>query len=183
MHCELGRAGATSTNTLCTLGFQEWCSLSLSLSHLQTFLTGQSLQGQPPLECSVCSIPRYCKLTITLSRPPIVTEPSPLRGSPACAKRAAYPDPVMIPDPESLTAQAAYTEALLPGSGSGPNCFQALGSSPGLLQDATGSHIVRAGQGGGTPVYVCGLGLDGQVMHVLLARHQREVDVYWYSDQ
>jgi hypothetical protein len=24
-------------------------------AHLQTFLTGQSLQGQPPLECSVCS--------------------------------------------------------------------------------------------------------------------------------
>ena len=27
---------------------QEWCVS-------QTFLTGQSLQGQPPLECSVCS--------------------------------------------------------------------------------------------------------------------------------
>ena len=59
---------------------------------------------------------------------------APCGVKPACAKRAAYPDPVMIPDPESLTAQAAYTEALLPGSGSGPNCFQALGSSPGLLQ-------------------------------------------------
>jgi hypothetical protein len=37
--------------------------------------------------------------------------------------------------PESVAAQAAYTKALLPRSGSGPNCVQALGSSSGLLQD------------------------------------------------
>jgi hypothetical protein len=53
----------------------------------------------------------------------------------ACAKRAAYPGPPpVVPLPESLTPQAAYTEALLPRSGSGPNCLEALGSSPGLLQ-------------------------------------------------
>jgi hypothetical protein len=44
----------------------------------------------------------------------------------------------VIPHPESLAAQAAYDEALLPGSGLGPNYFQALGS-------ATGSHIVNRG--------------------------------------
>ena len=54
-----------------------------------------------------------------------VTEPSPLQdssgvrqkgGTPACAKRA-YPDPPpLVPHPESLAAQAAYAEALLPGS-------------------------------------------------------------------
>jgi hypothetical protein len=49
--------------------------------------------------------------------------------------------PPVVPHPESLAAQAAYTEALLPRSGSGPNCFQALGP-------ATGSHIVNKG----TPV-------------------------------
>jgi hypothetical protein len=39
----------------------------------------------------------------------MVTEPSPFRDSPACAKRAAYPDPPpVVPDPESLAAQAAY---------------------------------------------------------------------------
>ena len=43
-----------------------------------------------------------------------VTEPSPLRDSPACAKRAAYPDtPPVVPHPESLAAQA-FSEALLP---------------------------------------------------------------------
>jgi len=44
-------------------------------------------------------------------------------------QRAAYTSrpPVVVPRPESLAAQAAYTEALLPGSGLGPNCFLALG--------------------------------------------------------
>jgi len=40
-----------------------------------------------------------------------VTEPSsvPYRAPPACAKRAAYPDPPpVIPLPESIAAQAAY---------------------------------------------------------------------------
>jgi hypothetical protein len=50
--------------------------------------------------------------------------------------------PPVAPHPESLAAQAAYTEALLPGSGSGPNCFQALGFSPG---PAIGSQIVNIG--------------------------------------
>ena len=40
----------------------------------------------------------------------------------------------VVPHPESLAAQATYTESLLPGSGYGQNTFQALGSSPGLLQ-------------------------------------------------
>jgi len=44
-------------------------------------------------------------------------------------KRSRPPPPV-VPDPESLVAQAAYTEALesgsSPGSGLGPNCFQTL---------------------------------------------------------
>ena len=43
---------------------------------------------------------------------------APDRTPSACAKRATYPDPppVLVPHPESLAAQAAYTEALLPGS-------------------------------------------------------------------
>jgi len=79
------------------------------------------------------------------------------RGQSACAKRAAYPDPhpYVVPHPESLAAQAAYTEDLLwiswknvfldtlptfifllPGSGLGPICFQALPPprALGLLQ-------------------------------------------------
>jgi hypothetical protein len=36
-----------------------------------------------------------------------VTEPSPLQDSPACAKRAAYPDPPpVVPDPESIDARS-----------------------------------------------------------------------------
>ena len=40
---------------------------------------------------------------------------------------AAYPDPPppVVSLPESLAAQAAYCEDPLPGSGSGPECFQA----------------------------------------------------------
>jgi hypothetical protein len=56
----------------------------------------------------------------------------------ACAKRRPTRDPPPRSPPprihQTIAAQAAYTEALLPGSASGPNCFQALGSSPGLLQ-------------------------------------------------
>jgi hypothetical protein len=54
---------------------------------------------------------------------------------PVCAKMALPFPPPVVPDPESLAAQAAYTEAQLPGSGLGPTCFQASGYSPGLLQD------------------------------------------------
>ena len=42
----------------------------------------------------------------------------------AAAPTSGSPPPV-VPHPESHAAQAAYTEALSPGSG--PNCFQALG--------------------------------------------------------
>ena len=48
-----------------------------------------------------------------------VTEPSsiPYRTHPACAKRAANPDPPpVIPVPDTGVAQAAYAETLLPGS-------------------------------------------------------------------
>ena len=45
----------------------------------------------------------------------------------ACAKKATYSDPPpVVPDPESIAAQAAYAETLLPGSaqrGSGPLDF------------------------------------------------------------
>jgi len=46
------------------------------------------------------------------------------------------PPPVVLHPESIIAAQAAYTKALLPRSapGAGPNCFQALGSSPGLLQ-------------------------------------------------
>ena len=65
-----------------------------------------------------------------------VTEPSsiPYRTPPACAKMASYSDPPpVILLPESDVAQAAYAETLLPGSVSGPKCFQVLGLSPSLL--------------------------------------------------
>ena len=55
------------------------------------------------------------------------------RASPyslAFAKRPTRTPPPVVPHPESLAAQAAYAEALLPGSCSGPNRFQALGFSP-----------------------------------------------------
>jgi hypothetical protein len=43
---------------------------------------------------------------------------APYGANSACAKRAAYRDPPPVaPHPESLAAQVAYTEALLPGSG------------------------------------------------------------------
>jgi len=53
----------------------------------------------------------------------------PLTGLTGVRQHGGLPGPPpVVPHPESLAAQAAYTEALLPGSGSGPNCFQALGS-------------------------------------------------------
>ena len=58
------------------------------------------------------------------------TEPSPLPDSSGVRQKGGLPGPPRSP---SLTAQEAYAEALLPGSAC-PNCFQALGSSPGLLQ-------------------------------------------------
>ena len=70
-----------------------------------------------------------------------VTGPSPLRAKSACAKRAAYQGlPPVVPHPESLAAQAAYAfgHSAIAQVGSGPNCFQVLGSSPGLLQGLSG---------------------------------------------
>ena len=63
-----------------------------------------------------------------------VTEPSPLQDLLGVRQKGDLPGPpLVVPEPESIAAQAAYADALLSGS-SGPNCFQALGSSPGLLQ-------------------------------------------------
>ena len=46
------------------------------------------------------------------------------------------PPPPVVPDPESLTAQAAYPfgHSAIAQMSLVPNCFQTLGSSPGLLQ-------------------------------------------------
>jgi hypothetical protein len=46
------------------------------------------------------------------------------------------PPPPVVPHPESLAAQAAYPfgHSAIAQVSLGPNCFQALGSSPGLLQ-------------------------------------------------
>jgi hypothetical protein len=53
----------------------------------------------------------------TLQSPKKVTSRAPSGTLPACAKRAAYSDPPpVVPHPESLAAQAAYNEALLPGA-------------------------------------------------------------------
>jgi hypothetical protein len=60
-----------------------------------------------------------------------VTEPSsvPHRTPPACAKRAAYPDPPpVILLPESIADQAAYAETLLPGSAPARNVSRYWGS-------------------------------------------------------
>jgi hypothetical protein len=59
---------------------------------------------------------------------------APYRTPPACAKRAADPDPpTVVPHPESIAAQAAYAEALLPGPVR--NVSRHWGPpSPGLLQ-------------------------------------------------
>ena len=75
---------------------------------------------------------------------------APYGANSACAKRAAYPDPApVVPHPESLAAQAAYTEALLVWLR--PELFSGIGVLPG---PSTGSHIVNRG----TPVTVAPLG-------------------------
>ena len=87
-----------------------------------------------------------------------VTEPSsvPYRAPPACAKRAAYPDPPpVILVPESIAAQAAYqlrykNIEYYSWVGSGPKCFQVLGwGSPACYR----IHVVNRG----TPVSPCRL--------------------------
>ena len=62
-----------------------------------------------------CSLPRVCVECLIGKQKKLilfkVTEPSsvPYRAPPACAKRAAYPDPPpVILVPESIAAQAAY---------------------------------------------------------------------------
>ena len=70
-----------------------------------------------------------------------VTGPSsiPYSTPPACAKRAAYPDPPpVILLSESIAAQAAYqlrykNTEYYSWVSSGPKCFQVLGLSPSLL--------------------------------------------------
>ena len=87
--------------------------------------------------CVECLIGKQNRLTLFK-----VTEPSsvPYR-TPACAKRAAYPDPTpVILLPESIAAQAAYqlryeNTEYYSWVGSGPKCFQVLGLFPSLLQD------------------------------------------------
>jgi hypothetical protein len=67
-----------------------------------------------------------------------VTGVQPRKGLSSVLLKGGLPGPApVVPHPESLAAQAAYTEALVPGSGLGPNCFPALGSDPGLLNRGT----------------------------------------------
>ena len=73
----------------------------------------------------------WCVCRVFFSK---VTGPSLFRGLMGVRQKGGFPDPFVVPHPESLAAQAAYTEDLLTRSGSGPKCFQALGSSPGMLQ-------------------------------------------------
>ena len=82
---------------------------------------------------------------------------SPLRGQSACAKRAAYPPPPVVRHPASLTAQAAYTEVLLPAQGLaldfGVRCFLitwASGRPSGL---SSGCTPVKSGLSRGHPRY------------------------------
>jgi hypothetical protein len=53
---------------------------------------------------------------------------APYRTPSACAKRATYSDPPpdVVPDPESITAQAdyPYRQSAIAQVVSGPNCFQ-----------------------------------------------------------
>ena len=72
----------------------------------------------------------WCVVIVYLS----VHRAEPLTGLPGVRQKAHPDPPPVVPHPESLAAQAAYAEALLPGSCSGLNCFQASGSSPRLLQ-------------------------------------------------
>jgi hypothetical protein len=44
------------------------------------------------------------------------SEQSPLQDSSSVRQKGVLLGPPLIPDPESLAAQAAYSEALLPGS-------------------------------------------------------------------
>ena len=64
---------------------------------------------------TVCvSGPCGCVLIVYFVRSP---SRAPYRTPSVCAIRATYSDtPPVVPEPESITAQAAYTEALLPGS-------------------------------------------------------------------
>jgi hypothetical protein len=70
--------------------------------------------------------PSVCRLFIFLK----VTGPNPPKGRPT-----RTPPPV-VPHPESLAAQAAFPfgHSAIAQISLGPNCFRALGSSPGLLQ-------------------------------------------------
>ena len=80
-----------------------------------------------------------------------VTEPSsvPYRAPPACAKRAAYPDPPpVIPLPESIAAQAAYQLRYKNTGQLRPEMFPGIGALP---KPATESHVVNRG----TPVAPC----------------------------
>jgi hypothetical protein len=80
------------------------------------------------------NVESVCVLIVLFLRSP---SRAPCRTPSACAKRAAYPDPPpVVPDPKSIDAQAAYRfrQSAIAEVVSDPNCFQALGSSPGLLQ-------------------------------------------------
>ena len=67
---------------------------------------------------------------------------APYRTPSACAKRrpTRTPHPI-VPHPESIAAQAAYAEALLPGR-LRPELFPGIGVLPG---PATESHFVNRG--------------------------------------
>ena len=85
-----------------------------------------------------------------------VTEPNsiPYRTHPACAKRAAYPDPppvipvpdtgvaevTSLPSPRSLGEPRPNRLSSVPGSASGPKCFQVLGSQ--VVTDIGGKTMV-----------------------------------------
>jgi hypothetical protein len=66
----------------------------------------------------------------------LLTTPSraPYRTPPACAKRAAYPDPPPVIPSRIHCCPGGLYRGSIAQVGSGPNCFLALGSSPGLLQ-------------------------------------------------
>jgi hypothetical protein len=87
---------------------------------------------------------------------------SPYGTPPACAKRAAYPDPPLSPPPRIprlpgvLPIQAQH----FPQVGSGPNCFQALGSAPGLLQ-SPGGNLMTTSTLARDPPHVCASGPCG----------------------
>jgi hypothetical protein len=92
---------------------------------------------------------------------------APYRTPPACAKRATYSDPPpVVPDPESIAAQAAYNEAQGAIAQVGPNCFQALKKGPNRFiftsacslvwnfdRDLAQSRVVTTSPRGATFVY------------------------------